>query len=136
MLTSQLQLHHTAIGGGSSLVLNAKVSTVNRQYANVSLDVNRVTDLTISADLYGTIGVARFKKSQFNIGLAGNGSVELKMGPDSGLDADLLDGQQGNYYTNANHLFAGQVPQDRLSGYMVLTLVDLLLTQLDYNNRY
>ena len=106
----------TAIGGGSSLVLNAKVSTVNRQYANVSLDINRVTDLTISADLYGTIGVSRYKKSQFNIGQAGNGSVELKTGPDSGLDADLLDGQQGNYYTNANHLFAGQVPQDRLGG--------------------
>ena len=56
------------IGGGSSLVLNAKVSTVNRQYANVALDVQRVTDLTISADLYGTIGVSRYKKSQFNIG--------------------------------------------------------------------
>ena len=106
----------SSIGGGSSLVLNAKVSTVNRQYANVSLDINRVTDLTISADLYGTIGVSRYKKSQFNIGQAGNGSVELKTGPDSGLDADLLDGQQGNYYTNANHLFAGQVPQDRLGG--------------------
>ena len=106
----------TSIGGGSSLVLNAKVSTVNRQYANVSLDINRVTDLTISADLYGTIGVSRYKKAQFNIGQAGNGSVELKTGPDSGLDADLLDGQQGNYYTNANHLFAGQVPQDRLGG--------------------
>ena len=106
----------SSIGGGSSLVLNAKVSTVNRQYANVSLDINRVTDLTISADLYGTIGVSRYKKAQFNIGQAGNGSVELKTGPDSGLDADLLDGQQGNYYTNANHLFAGQVPQDRLGG--------------------
>ena len=81
-----------AIGGGSSLVLEAKVSTVNRQYANVAIDVQRVTDLTISADLYGTIGVSRYKKSQFNIGTAGNGSVELKTGADSGLDADLLDG--------------------------------------------
>ena len=75
----------TQIGSGSALVLQAKVSTVLRQYANVSLDVNRVTDLTISADLYGTIGVARFKKAQFNIGLAGNGSVELKTGPDLSL---------------------------------------------------
>ena len=105
-----------AIGSGSSLVLNAKVSTVNRQYANVALDVQRVSDLTISADLYGTIGVSRYKKAQFNIGQAGNGSVELKTGPDSGLDADLLDGQQGEYYTNATHLFSGQVPQDRLGG--------------------
>ena len=106
----------SAIGGGSSLVLNAKLSTVNRQYANVSVDVQRASDLTISADLYGTIGVSRFKKSQFNIGTAGNGSIEIKTGPDSGLDADLLDGQQGEYYTSATHLFSGLVPADRMSG--------------------
>ena len=106
----------TEIGAGSNLVLNAKVSTVNRQYANVAIDITRVSDLTISADLYGTIGVSRYKKAQFNIGQAGNGSVELKTGPDSGLDADLLDGQQGNYYTNASNLFSGTVPSDRLNG--------------------
>ena len=106
----------TQIGSGSSLVLQAKVSTVLRQYANVSLDVNRVTDLTISADLYGTIGVSRFKKSQFNIGTAGNGSIELKTGADSGLDADLLDGVQGAYYLNASHLNAGLLDKARLSG--------------------
>lgn len=105
-----------AIGSGSGLVLQAKVSTVNRQYANISLDVNRVTDLTISADLYGKIGVSRYKKSQFNIGQAGNGSVELKTGADSGLDADLLDGAQGSFYTSATNLFTGTVPTDRLAG--------------------
>ena len=105
-----------AIGGGSGLVLEAKVSTVNRQYANVSLDVQRASDLTISADDYGTIGVARFKKSQFNIGQEGNGSVELKTGADSNLDADLLDGVQGAYYLNSSHQNAGTLPKDRLSG--------------------
>ena len=104
------------IGSGSALVLEAKTSTVNRQYANVSIDINRVTDLTISADLYGTIGVSRYKKSQFNIGQAGNGSVELKTGADSGLDADLLDGAQGSFYTDATNLFTGTVPTDRLAG--------------------
>jgi len=106
----------TAIGGGSGLNLLAKVSTVNKQYANVALDIQRVSDLTISTDLFGTIGVARFKKSQFIIGASGNGSVELDVGADSGLDADLLDGQQGEYYTNATNLFSGTVPSDRLSG--------------------
>ena len=106
----------SAIGSGSALVLESKVSTVNRQYANVSIDINRVTDLTISADLYGTIGVSRYKKSQFNIGQAGNGSVELKTGADSGLDADLLDGAQGSFYTDATNLFTGTVPTDRLAG--------------------
>ena len=104
------------IGSGSALVLEAKTSTVNRQYANVSLDVQRVSDLTISADLYGTIGVSRYKKSQFNIGQAGNGSVELKTGADSGLDADLLDGAQGAFYTNATNLSSGTVNPDRLAG--------------------
>ena len=104
------------IGTGSNLVLLGKISTVNRQYANVSLDIQRVSDLTISADAYGTIGVARFKKSQFNLGQAGNGSVEIITGPDSGLDADLLDGAQGAYYTNASNISSGTLDSDRLSG--------------------
>ena len=104
------------IGTGSGLVLEAKVSTVIRQYANVAMDVKRVTDQTISSDLYGTIGVSRYKKAQFNIGIAGNGSVELKTGPDSGLDADLLDGAQGSFYLNSGNQNAGTLPTDRLSG--------------------
>ena len=104
------------LGTGSGMVLEAKLSTVNRQYANVSLDVQRVTNLTISSDLYGTIGVARFKKSQFNIGTAGNGSIELKTGPDSGLDADLLDGAQGSFYLNSSNQSSGTLPTDRLAG--------------------
>ena len=104
------------LGTGSGMVLEAKISTVNRQYANVSIDVARVSDLTISADLYGTIGVSRFKKAQFNLGQAGNGSVELKTGPDSGLDADLLDGAQGSFYLNSSNQNSGTLPTDRLAG--------------------
>ena len=104
------------IGSGSSMVLEAKISTVNRQYANVGIDVLRVTDLTISSDEYGTIGVSRFRKDQFNIGQAGNGSVQLKTGADSGLDADLLDGAQGSFYLNSGNQNAGTLPTDRLSG--------------------
>jgi len=37
-------------------------------------------------------------------------------GPGSGLDADLLDGQQGVYFTNASNLNAGTLSADRLSG--------------------
>jgi len=106
----------TDIGAGSNLVLAAKISTVNKQYANVSIDVQRVTDLTVSADLFGTIGVSRFKKSQFDIGTEGNGSVSLKVGADSGLDADLLDGAQGAFYLNSGNQNAGTLPTDRLSG--------------------
>jgi len=105
-----------AIGPGSGLVLAAKISTVNRQYANTSIDIQRVSDLTISADPFGTVGVSRFLKSQFIIGQAGNGSIQLKTGPDSGLDADLLDGAQGAFYLNASNLNSGTVSTDRLSG--------------------
>jgi len=104
------------IGAGSNAVLAAKISTVNKQYANVAIDVQRVTDLTVSADLFGTIGVARFKKSQFDIGTEGNGSVTLKTGADSGLDADLLDGAQGAFYLNSTNQNSGTLPTDRLSG--------------------
>lgn len=38
------------------------------------------------------------------------------MGAGSGLDADLLDGQQGSYYLSASNLNAGTVPSGRLSG--------------------
>ena len=37
-------------------------------------------------------------------------------GAGSNYDADLLDGQQGAYYTNASNLNAGTVPSARLSG--------------------
>ena len=104
------------IGSGVGLVLQAKISTVNKQFANVSVDVLRATNQTISADEYGTIGVSRFRKSQFEIGESGNGSITLKTGADSGLDADLLDGVQGAYYLDASNLNAGTVPTDRMSG--------------------
>ena len=105
-----------AFGPGSNLNLEAKVGEVTRNYANTTIDISRVTDQTISQDLYGTVGVARFKKAQFNIGDDGNGSVELKTGDGSGLNADLLDGFQGSYYTNASSITSGLLGTDRLSG--------------------
>jgi hypothetical protein len=103
------------IGGGSSFFVLGKISTINKQFANVAIDVQRVSDATTN-DPFGTAGVARFKKNQFIIGASGNGSIELDVGADSGLDADLLDGQQGAYYTSATNLFTGTVPSDRLAG--------------------
>ena len=111
----QITPNPVEIGSGNNLVLLAKVSTVQKQFANVAVDVQRVSDLTISADEFGTIGVARFRKSQFNIGLEGNGSVTIKTGPDSGLDADLLDGQQGSYYLNGAFFVDGSITSDKLA---------------------
>ena len=111
----QVTPNPTIIGSGSNLVLLAKVATTQKQFANIALDVQRVSDLTISQDLFGTIGVSRYKKSQFNIGDEGNGSVSIKMGPDSGLDADLLDGQQGSYYLNGAFFVDSSIVPDKLA---------------------
>jgi len=106
----------TGIGTGSGLVLAAKLATTNKFFGNTAIDVKRADDLTISSDPYGNAGIIRLQKSQFTIGAAGNGSVTLKTGADSGLDADLLDGAQGAYYLNASNLNAGTISNDRLSG--------------------
>jgi hypothetical protein len=111
----QVTPNPSVVGSGSNLVLLAKVATTQKQFANIALDIQRVSDLTISQDLFGTIGVARFKKSQFNIGDEGNGSISIKMGPDSGLDADLLDGQQGNYYLNGAFFVDSSINPDKLA---------------------
>jgi len=40
--------------------------------------------------------------------------MELEQGAGSGLDADLLDGQEGSFYQNASNLNAGTVSRARL----------------------
>ena len=100
----------------TAAILSAKVNTAIKGFGEIQLDLLRVTENTISADAYGTTGVAKFKKSQFNIGLVGDGSVELKTGSQSGLDADLLDGQQGSFYQNAFNISSGTLNKLRLSG--------------------
>ena len=105
------------LGNGTSpAILSAKVNTAIKGYGEIQLDLLRVTENTTSADAYGTTGVAKFKKSQFNIGKVGDGSVELKTGSQSGLDADLLDGQQGSFYQNAFNITSGTLNKLRLSG--------------------
>ena len=106
------------LGSGTGLDLRCKISTINRQYANVTVDIDRVVSASLDPE-YGSTGVARFDKNQFFIGDAGDGSIRLKTASnsiDSGLDADLLDGKQGSFYQNAGSLSAGTLDSDRLSG--------------------
>jgi len=99
---------------GSGLILRAKVNTTDKQEGDIGIDVARVTSDTLSDEDFGTVGVARFKKSQFDVG--DNGSVALFTGIDSGLDADLLDGNQSTYYRNADNINAGRLKPAYLSG--------------------
>ena len=106
------------LGNGSGLDLRCKRSTINRQYANVTVDIDRVQEGSVDPE-YGTLGVARFDKNQFFINTDGEGSIRLKTAAnsvDSGLDADLLDGKQGSFYQNAGSLISGTLDSDRLSG--------------------
>ena len=108
----------TSLGSGTGLDLRCKRSTINRQYANVTVDIDRVQEGSVDPE-YGTVGVARFDKAQFFINTDGEGSIRLKTASnsvDSGLDADLLDGKQGSFYQNASSLTSGTLDSDRLSG--------------------
>ena len=104
-----------ALGPGNSAVLEAKTTTSTRSHGFVGLDVDRVTDATISADPFGTSGVARFLKSQFIHG--SNGSITIKDQSNtisSGLDADLLDGLQGTDYLDGANFFDDSITPDKM----------------------
>ena len=114
----QINTAPSDLGSGTGLDLRCKISTINRQYANVTVDIDRVVQASLDPE-YGTTGVARFDKNQFFIGDAGDGSIRLKTAAnsiDSGLDADLLDGKQGSFYQNAGSLTAGTIDSDRMAG--------------------
>ena len=103
------------IGPGTGAILYGKINTTVNNYANVAIDIRRADDRTLSADAFGNTGVSRFLKSQFKIGESGDGSIELKVGADSGLDADLLDGQQGNFYLDGTHFVNLSIGPDKLA---------------------
>jgi len=103
-----------ALGLGTGAKLTVLASTQQTYFSSIEMDVKRVTNQTTSLDPFGTVGVARFQKSQYTYGP--DGAVTLKTGPESGLDSDLLDGKQGVFYLDASNLESGTLRPDRLSG--------------------
>ena len=102
-------------GGGASMVLEAKVNTVSRKYANIDIDIARVATSAASNE-FSSLGVARFDVVQFDVGVSGNGSIRLKTGQGSGLNADKLDNKEGIFYQTADNILFGTLDPDRLSG--------------------
>ena len=94
--------------------LFAIFATVPKIYNDAFIDIRRVDGNTASSELFGKLGVSRFLKSQFNF--LSDGGVELKTGNASGLDADLLDGLDSTYFTNATNISQGTLNKDRLPG--------------------
>ena len=116
---------------------------VTYTWASTNTEGLRFTNSSYAKSLYiggwsgsNTAGISRIRNSNDNLHIdsGANGHIYLNNystgttyirgqtawhagndGAGSGLDADLLDGQQGSYYTNASNLGSGTVPDARLS---------------------
>ena len=106
----------SALGSSPNTAANlfSIFATVPKVYNDVFVDIRRVDGNTAASDQYGKLGVARFKKSQYNF--LSDGAVELKTGNASGLDADLLDGLDSTHFTDATNITSGTLNKDRLPG--------------------
>ena len=112
------------LGGGSGAILAAVKGTINRVFGNIDLDIKKGDNLTPAATVYGNYGVFKFRKDVANQAIGNqdqggflidnNGQVSLDQGPGSELNADRLDGNQGDYYRNASNLNAGLLDPARL----------------------
>lgn len=87
----------------SSFIFHEDSNTTRIQNRNSSGSVNGYISIEGS-------GANQFKFENWTVYHSGN------TGAGSGMDADLLDGQQGSYYRNASNLNAGTINNARLSG--------------------
>lgn len=99
--------------GGGSLNYNNTTGDFTFTPPDLSSYLTSIGNLTNHTDVNITT-------VQGNDVLVYNGSnlrwENLTPGAGSGLDSDLLDGQEGSYYTNAGNISTGILPTDRLSG--------------------
>ena len=111
----------TQSGGSDVADLQAILATRDLNFATVDIDIRRVDGNTPDSTAYSTVGVARFRKSDINGTRTGqfrfdpNGGVYIDQGTGSGLDADKLDGQQGNYYRNGENFIDFTITPTKLS---------------------
>jgi hypothetical protein len=76
-------------------------------------------DQATNADTVDNIHASSTPTANYLLSLDANAKFPnsvLRTGSGNGLDADLLDGQQGAFYQNASNLNAGTLPSGRLSG--------------------
>ena len=113
-------------GAGTAADLEAKLATRSLNFNVVDVDIRRVDASTESADSFGNLGVARFFKSD-NVGIGvakrlgqfihhPNGGISIDQGSNSGLDADLLDNNEGSFYLDGANIFPlNSVGPDKLA---------------------
>ena len=123
-LTSGSGISATATGEGSTptIALGALTSNWNQTGAfDISLN-NASSELSILESVggafFGTIDVGDLAANATYTFSGASGTVWTSGndGASSTLDADLLDGQEGSYYTNASNLASGTVPSARIAG--------------------
>ena len=112
------------LGGGNGAILTANKGTINRAFGNIEVDIKKGDNLTPAATVYGNYGVFKFRKDVANQALGNqseggfiidsDGQVSIDQGPGSELNADKLDGNDGDFYTNASNLTAGSLDPARL----------------------
>ena len=90
----------------------------------LKLTIKKGDNLTPAATTYGNYGVFRFRKDVANQAIGNqdeggfiidnDGQVRIDQGPGSKLNADELDGNGGDFYTNASNLTSGSLDPARL----------------------
>jgi hypothetical protein len=106
----------TATDVGIALSSGTRIVGYTNGYIRSLLEWNESSDIQIgqgSTSLIGGINLLPGASGDAKV----NGNRILTVadeGSGNGLDADLLDGQQGSYYTNASNLASGTVPTARL----------------------
>ena len=105
-------------GGGSSgdVTLDADTTYLQRRVSNTCPAGSSIQ--IINAD--GSVSCETDDDTTYaagnQLGLAGT-TFNVLEGSGSGLDADLLDGQQGNYYLNASNIISGTLSANYYSAY-------------------
>ena len=118
-------------GGGVAADLRAIRSTRSLNFNTVDLDIRRVDGNTPNSNAFSTVGAARFKKS-FTAGgvrigqfvFDTDGGVSIDQGTNSGLDADKLDGQEGNHYLNGINFFNNSIGPTKLQSDLYSISID------------
>ena len=118
-------------GGGAAADLRAIKSTRSLNFNTVDLDIRRVDGNTPNSDSFSTVGVARFKKSYTAGGIRigqfifdTDGGISLDQGTNSGLDADKLDGQEGNHYLNGENFINNSIGPTKLQSDLYSISID------------
>lgn len=138
---SQQGLIAKAAGSAMMLALDVALSTLPTSgitFGDTNFLVPPASETTAGVVRYATAeeasdgtGVGVVSNAQLDtvlksMGLRGDVKLALErlpVGTGNGLDADLLDGQQGSFYRDASNMNAGQLPDARLPTSLIESIV-------------